>query len=173
MAGRRAEGLTIERDNPLDPVNLAFDKAGDLLVLSSAGPEGTVYSFRPGSPKDQITVLAPQPTQPHAGARAILPANYWNNGEFKDQLDFDTYRLHDAGADVPGGCVNAEGEGVCFAGWQRVPAGGPRVPARPAPTPSAGWRFSDNLDTYGFRHCPARASASMSAASRKTSPTAR
>ena len=29
----RGEGLTIERDNPLDPVNLAFDKAGDLLVL--------------------------------------------------------------------------------------------------------------------------------------------
>ena len=54
-----AEGLTIERDNPLDPVNLAFDKAGDLLVLSSAGPEGTVYSFRPGSPDDQIAVLAP------------------------------------------------------------------------------------------------------------------
>ena len=45
------EGLTIERDNPLDPVNLAFDKAGDLLVLSSDGPEGTVYSFRPGSPR--------------------------------------------------------------------------------------------------------------------------
>jgi hypothetical protein len=52
------EGLTIERDNALDPVNLAFDKSGDLLVVSSAGPESTVYSFRPGSPDAQITVLA-------------------------------------------------------------------------------------------------------------------
>ncbi len=32
------QGLSIERDNPLDPVNLAFDKSGNLLVLSSAGP---------------------------------------------------------------------------------------------------------------------------------------
>ncbi len=84
------EGLTVERDNPLDPVNLAFDKAGNLLVLSSAGPEGTVYSFRPGSSADQITVLAPQPSKPHPGALAILPVNYWNNGEFKDQLDLKT-----------------------------------------------------------------------------------
>jgi len=57
-------------------VNLAFDKAGDLLVLSSAGPEGTVYAFRPGSPKDQIAVLASEETKPHAGARAVLPVNY-------------------------------------------------------------------------------------------------
>jgi hypothetical protein len=47
------------------------------------GPEGTVYSFRPGSPEDQITVLAPQPASPHPGAAAILPVNYWNNGEFE------------------------------------------------------------------------------------------
>ena len=38
------EGLTVERDNPLDPVNLAFDKSGNLLVVSSAGPrEHGVY----------------------------------------------------------------------------------------------------------------------------------
>src|SRR5208337_5584528 len=71
-----AEGLTIERDNALDPVNLAFDKAGDLLVLSSAGPEGTVYAFHPGSPEDQVTVLTPQPTKPLPHARAVLPMNY-------------------------------------------------------------------------------------------------
>jgi hypothetical protein len=39
------QGLTIERDNPLDAVNLAVDKAGDLLVVSSAEPAGTVYCF--------------------------------------------------------------------------------------------------------------------------------
>ncbi len=35
------------RDNPLDPVNLGFDKAGNLMVVSYAG-KGTVYSFRAG-----------------------------------------------------------------------------------------------------------------------------
>jgi hypothetical protein len=73
-------------------VNLAFDKAGDLLVLSSSEPESTVYSFRPGSPKDQIAVLVPQETKPHSGARAVLPVNYWNNGEFRTQLDFSAFR---------------------------------------------------------------------------------
>ena len=38
----KAEGLTIERDNPLDPVNLAFDKQGDLMVVSAGDPPGTV-----------------------------------------------------------------------------------------------------------------------------------
>ena len=31
------EGLTVKRDNPLDPVNLALDKSGNLMVVSSAG----------------------------------------------------------------------------------------------------------------------------------------
>ena len=38
-----AHGLDVVRDAPLDPVNLAVDKSGNLLVVSSAGPEGTVY----------------------------------------------------------------------------------------------------------------------------------
>ena len=31
------EGLTIERDNPLNPVNLAIDKSGDIIVQSVIG----------------------------------------------------------------------------------------------------------------------------------------
>ena len=27
---------------------------------------------------------------PRPGARVILPLNYWNNGEFRDQLNLDT-----------------------------------------------------------------------------------
>ena len=86
-----AGGLIIENDHPLDAVNLAFDRSGNLMVLSSWGVEGSAYSFRPGAPAG-ITVLTPQPTQPRPTARAILPANYWNNGEFKNQLDFSTMR---------------------------------------------------------------------------------
>ena len=44
------DAAVIEADAPLDPVNLAFDKAGNLLVLSSLGAEGTLYTFKPGTP---------------------------------------------------------------------------------------------------------------------------
>ena len=39
-----AEGIEVVRDNPLDPVNLAFDKSGNLIVMSSSGPDATVYT---------------------------------------------------------------------------------------------------------------------------------
>ena len=96
----RADGLTVVRHDPLDPVNLAVDKSGNLLVQSSDGPEGTVYSFRPGAPADQITVLQPQNGTPHPDAAAVLPVNVWDNGEFANQLDLDDLRVHDARADV-------------------------------------------------------------------------
>ena len=143
-----SEGLTIERDNPLDPVNLAFDKAGDLLVVSSSGPEGTVYSFRPGSPKGEITVLSPQATQPHPGAAALLPFNYWNNGEFKDQFDFNTFtfttltEMFTRDVSTPKVKEYISPDGSLF-----LPAG--RV-FQQGPADYSGWRFSDNLDTYGF-----------------------
>jgi hypothetical protein len=143
-----SEGLTIERDNPLDPVNLAFDKAGDLLVLSSDGPERAVYSFRPGSPPDQITVLAPEDAKPHPGASALLPVNYWNNGEFKDQLDFNTMtfttlaEMFARDVTTPKAKEYVSPDGSLF-----LPAG--RV-FQQGPPDSTGWRFSDNLDTYGF-----------------------
>ncbi len=148
----QAEGLTIERDNPLDPVNLAFDKAGDLVVLSSAGPEGTVYCFRPGSPEDQITVLQPQETKPRPDALAVLPVNYWNNGEFKDQLNVETLTYttlaemfaHDVSTPKPRQYVSRDGSVF-------LPAG--RV-FQQGPSDSTGWRFSDNLDTYGFISAP-------------------
>jgi sugar lactone lactonase YvrE len=142
-----ANGLIIENDHPLDPVNLAFDLSGNLLVLSSMGPEGTVYSFRPGKPAD-ITVLTPQPAQPLRKARAILPANYWNNGEFKNQLDFSTMR-HKTLAEMfiedvstPKKRQYVSPDGSIF-----LPAG---LVVQQGPPDNSGWRFSDNLDTYGF-----------------------
>ena len=53
----RARGLSLLRDQPLDAVNLAVDRAGDVMVMSSAGPEGTVYSFRPDAPGVDFTLL--------------------------------------------------------------------------------------------------------------------
>src|SRR6185369_13371898 len=74
--------LHIVRDQPLDPVNLAFDQAGNLIVVSSGGRGMTVYSFRPDGPEDEITVLEPQPAAGLTGMTPVLPASYWANGDF-------------------------------------------------------------------------------------------
>ncbi len=142
-----AGGLAIENDHPLDPVNLAFDRSGNLMVLSSRGPRGTVYSFRPGAPAD-IRVLTPQPTKPRPGARAILPANYWNNGEFRNQLDFSAMRYRTLAemfaedVTTPERTQYVSPDGSIF-----LPAG---LVVQQGPPDATGWRFSNNLDTYGF-----------------------
>ena len=147
----RAEGLSIERDSPLDPVNLAFDQAGDLLVLSSSGPEGTVYSFRPGSPKSDLTVLPPKPAEARAGASFLLPVNYWNNGEFKDQLHPDTMtyttlaEMFAQDVTSPKARQYVSPDGTALLPASRVFQQGPV-------TDTSGYRFSDTLDTYGFIH---------------------
>ena len=68
--------LSIVRDTPLEPINLAFDKSGDLMVISFAG-KGTVYWFRPGSPEYDVNFLKPQPSAPQSGMTAYLAMNYW------------------------------------------------------------------------------------------------
>src|SRR5262249_61756738 len=76
----KARGLEVVRHDALDPVSVAVDKSGSLLVQSSDGPEGSVYSFTPGTPADRIVVLQPQASATHTGAAAVLPGNMWDNG---------------------------------------------------------------------------------------------
>jgi hypothetical protein len=85
--------LEVVREFPLDPVQLAFDRSDNLMVLSSAGVEGTVYSFHPDAPAHELTVIPPQPVREHADALVALPVNWWVNAEFKDQLDPSTYEF--------------------------------------------------------------------------------
>jgi len=66
------------RDNSLDPVQLFFDKVGDLMVVSYAG-DGTVYSFRPGATDDDIALLKTVPAAPRPGMTPVLPVDYWRN----------------------------------------------------------------------------------------------
>jgi len=70
--------VVVERDNPLDPVNLAFDKAGNLMVVSYAG-KGTVYSFRPGTSMDQVTFLQPEKAVDRPGMNPLLPVDVWSS----------------------------------------------------------------------------------------------
>jgi sugar lactone lactonase YvrE len=143
-----ARGLEIVRDHSLDPVNLGVDLSGHLLVQSSLGAKGAVYSFDPKGPKDQYTVVQPTPVAVHADAQTLQPANWWINGEFRDQLNQDTYQFttlaemfaHDTGAAKAREYVSPDGSLVlpAFRVWQQG-------------TPDhVGWRWSDALNGNGF-----------------------
>ena len=84
--------LAVVRDNPLEPVNLAFDKAGNLMVVSSGGSGMTVYAFRPDGPEDELTILQPEPATERSGMTAVLPVSCWVNGDFTNTLDTTTYQ---------------------------------------------------------------------------------
>jgi DNA-binding beta-propeller fold protein YncE len=140
--------LELVRDNTHDPVNLAIDRSGALLVLSSEGRNGTVYSFKPGDPDTSLRVIPPTTAGDHVGATSVLPANWWNNGEFRDQLDLATYQfttlaemfVRDMAAPKAQEYVSPDGSLVLPA--YRV--------FQQGPPDYRGLRFSDALDTYGF-----------------------
>jgi sugar lactone lactonase YvrE len=68
--------LTLVRDNPLDPMGLAFDKSGNLLVVARTG---VVYAIRPDGREDEITVLQPEPAVARPGLLPILPITRWRD----------------------------------------------------------------------------------------------
>ena len=65
--------LSTVSDFPLDPVNLAVDKGGNLVVVSYAG-KGIVYSLKP---PDAIVPLLPQAVAVRAGMTFFLPVSDW------------------------------------------------------------------------------------------------
>ena len=142
----REAGLQLLRDDPLDPVALAATRSGDLMVLSSDGAEGTVYSFRPDQPAGPITLI---PATSATGAPQLaIPANYWNNGEFKDQLDPATWHFTTL--------AEMFRRDMALPKTQQYlsPDGSVAMPAyrafRQGPNDFRGWRFSDPLDASGL-----------------------
>jgi sugar lactone lactonase YvrE len=150
----RERGLSIVSDAPVDPVNLAVDKSGALLVVSSAGREGTVYSYRPGDPLDRLTVVTPRPRAAHEGAAVALPKNVWVNGEFADQLNFETFeyttlaQMFAREVSTPEASEYVSPDGSVFLRAGRVFRQGPddQYPGMD----TTGWRWSHNLDTFGL-----------------------
>ena len=142
-----SEGLTTVADAPLDPVNLAVDRSGDLLVLSSADRDGSVYSIDPAEPA-AVRVIVPTPVKRRDQAATLLPVNVWANGEFADRIDAKTYR-YPTQADLftakmgeakPMEYVSPDGSLAlpAFRVWNQ------------GPDDHRGWRWSDTLDSYGF-----------------------
>lgn len=143
----KAEGLSIVADAPLDAVNLAVDRSGRLLVLSSAGRDGSVYSIDPKAPND-VRPIAPTPSVARPNARTLMPVNVWANGEFADRIDPKTYEYppishfftSKMGEARPQDYVSPDGSLVlpAFRVWNQ------------GPDDHRGWRWSDTLDSYGL-----------------------
>jgi hypothetical protein len=143
-----AKGLEVVRDHSLDPVNLAVDGSGKLLVLSSYGAEGTVYQVDPKGTLSDVTLLPAGLATPRADARVLLPVNWWNNGEFRDQYDAKTDHfttlgemfVRDAGTAKAREYVSTDGSLVLPA-FRTFQQGTPD---------HVGWRWSDALNAHGF-----------------------
>ncbi|MEH6436866.1 glycosyl hydrolase family 28-related protein [Massilia sp. DD77] len=146
------QGLLVVRDAPHDPVNLAIDNSGNLMVMSSYGPQATVYAFKPGAPGSALTMIKPTPVAPRAGAKVAIPVNFWQNGEFKDQLNFDTYEFTTLAE------MFARDVALPKANEYVSPDGSLVLPAyrvlRQGPADHLGWRWADSLQAYGFVTAP-------------------
>jgi sugar lactone lactonase YvrE len=140
-----ASEAVIVSDHPLDPVNLAFDKAGDLLVVSYAG-NGTVYSFHPDAPDGQVALLAPEAAVPRNGMTAVLPVDVWA----KRNLSIETtaqYVSPDGSVFIPAGADFVQGQlyyGTKMANVLRAYSLAAVVPGKP-------FYVSDESDEKTFR----------------------
>ncbi|NIJ19092.1 DNA-binding beta-propeller fold protein YncE [Sphingomonas naasensis] len=143
----RGEGLTIVADAPLDPVNLAIDRSGDLMVLSSAGHDASVYSIDPAKPAE-VRVIAPTPVKMRPDAATALPVNLWANGEFADRIDPVSYEF------PPIAAFFTDAMGTPKAREYVSPDGSLVLPAfrvwNQGPDDHQGWRWSDSLDAHGL-----------------------
>ncbi|RYM05992.1 hypothetical protein EWH12_20640 [Sphingobium cupriresistens] len=99
-------------------------------------------------PASDIAVIPATPTATHDGAATVLSINWWNNGEFKDQIDPATYQFttlvemfaRDMARRDARDYVPSDGS-VVLPAWRVLAQG---------PADHRGLRFSDSLDSYGF-----------------------
>ncbi len=77
--------LEIIRDSPMDPANIFFDKAGDLMIVSYIG-NGTVYVTKPDAPETDLQLLKAESSAAGANSTAVLPADHWRflRGQLSD-----------------------------------------------------------------------------------------
>ena len=76
VAERRLERV---RTVPQRPEQLAFDRAGNLLVIAYEG-KGTVLAFNPKTASGELIPLEVQPAAARVGKTPVLPVNRWTSG---------------------------------------------------------------------------------------------
>jgi sugar lactone lactonase YvrE len=91
--------LEIVRDNPIDPGNIFFDKAGHLMIVSYIGT-GTVYTVDPDAPATELQALKAEPIAAHPEATPILAVDHWR---------FDSERQTDIGGRKPWAYMSPDG----------------------------------------------------------------
>ncbi len=94
------EAVLVSSDS-LEPENLAFDKAGDMLVISRSGA-GKVYFFRPDAEGGQIAMIDPQAAAEHAAATAFLPEGVFSMLDFSNARQ-SQYLAPDGSTYIPAG----------------------------------------------------------------------
>lgn len=87
------------RDSPIEPANIFFDKAGDLMIVPYIG-NGTVYATKPDAPETDLQLLKPEATSAHPNSIALLPADHWR---------FLRGQLSDSGAARPWAYASPDG----------------------------------------------------------------
>lgn len=130
-----AEGrLSTVRDNPLDPVNLAFDAAGNLMVVSYSG-DGTVYTFHPDARGADVALLASEPVRARPGLTAVLPVSDWALNRAALESPARQYLSPDGSTYLPAGPDFVEGAtswGIKSAAQIRGFGLAPVAPGQPA-----------------------------------------
>jgi sugar lactone lactonase YvrE len=71
--GAASRQLSTVSNSPPEPVNLAVDRSGNLVVVSYAG-QGRVYTLKP---QGSMTPLASEPVTSRAGRTFFLPVSDW------------------------------------------------------------------------------------------------
>ncbi len=85
------KGVRLVRDHPLEPVALAVDTKGNLVVATRLG---TVLTFDPREPGEAFDVLAPADSAPSA-RQWILPTSRWRDEhDFLDRATAPVERVH-------------------------------------------------------------------------------
>ena len=69
-------GLTVVTDAIPQPVALAWNQEGNLMVVSH---HGNVYALKPGASESELVVVAPVASPPRPTAIAWLPVNRWRD----------------------------------------------------------------------------------------------
>jgi hypothetical protein len=125
--------LSVVRDNPLDPINLAFDRAGNLMVLSNNG-NGTVYSFKPGSAESELALLTAEPVAPRPAGSAVLPVSGWRLTSQGLEKPYRQYLSPDGTTFIPVGqdfVTGAVAWNIKSSPFLRAFALAPAVPGKP------------------------------------------